>query len=37
MPDTKVYVRDLYAFARAVLKKAQEKWQSLKSFLLAFL
>jgi hypothetical protein len=25
MPDTKVYVRDLYAFARAVLKKAQEK------------
>ena len=25
MPDTKVYVRDLYAFARAVLRKAQEK------------
>ena len=25
MPDTKVYVRDLYAFARAILRKAQEK------------
>jgi hypothetical protein len=25
MPDTKVYVRDLYAFARAVLRKAREK------------
>jgi hypothetical protein len=25
MPDTKVYVRDLYACARAVLRKAQEK------------
>ena len=24
MPDTKVYVRDLYAFARDVLKKASE-------------
>ena len=25
MPDTKVYVRDLIDFARAVLNKAQEK------------
>ena len=24
-PDTKVYVRDLIAFARAILRKAQEK------------
>jgi hypothetical protein len=24
-PDTKVYVRDLLAFARAILKKAKEK------------
>ena len=25
MPDTKVYVNDLLAFARAILKKASEK------------
>jgi len=25
MPDTKVYVRDLIEFARAILKKASEK------------
>jgi hypothetical protein len=25
MPDTKVYVSDLITFARAILKKAQEK------------
>jgi hypothetical protein len=25
MPDTKVYVRDLLAFARATLRKAEEK------------
>jgi hypothetical protein len=25
LPDTKVYVRDLLAFARAVIRKAQEK------------
>jgi hypothetical protein len=25
MPDTKVYVRDLLNFARAILKKASEK------------
>jgi hypothetical protein len=25
MPDTKVYVRDLIEFARAILRKAQEK------------
>jgi hypothetical protein len=25
MPDTKVYVRDLIKFARAILKKASEK------------
>jgi len=25
MPDTKVYVRDLIEFARAILRKAQDK------------